>query len=300
MIPARLNLMLLALAGAANVLLLSGASHAPSTWVVAACAVVFSYTANTTFSLLHEAVHGIFHPDARINRWAGRLAAAFFPTALSIQRGYHLTHHRNNRSPLERFDYLQPGDCAWLKRAQWYSILTGFYWAVSVAGLLIYLIAPFALRRASLRSDGSQVAKQTSSVAYLAVLDSINPRTARLEILASLAFQTLLFYALDLTLLGWALCYGAFAVQWSGLQYADHAFSPLDSRDGAWNLRVNRVTRALFLNYHWHRAHHRHPSVPWIHLGLFVNADEPQPSYLQMWLKMWRGPKPLPVSAGAT
>ena len=68
-----------------------------------------------------------------------------------------------------------------------------------------------------------------------------------------------------------AVCYAAFAINWSSLQYTDHAFSKLDVRDGAWNLRVNPSTRLLFLNYHHHLAHHRHPQVPWIHLGRFVD-----------------------------
>jgi fatty acid desaturase len=293
-IPARINLCLLALAAGANALLLFGASHAPDVWVVTACAVLFSYTANTTFALLHEAVHGVFHPDATVNRWAGRIAAAFFPTGFTLQRGYHLTHHRNNRSPLERFDYVQPGDVVWVKRVQWYSILTGVYWVASVFGLLVYLITPFALRMAFLRNKSSRFAQQTTSGEYFAVLDTIPPVTARLEILFSLGVQALLFFALDLSVTGWALCYGAFAVQWSGLQYADHAFSPLDPRDGAWNLKVNRATRALFLNYHLHQAHHRHPGAPWIHLSRLVDPTQPQPSYLRTWLGMWRGPQPLP------
>jgi fatty acid desaturase len=38
------------------------------------------------FSLLHEAVHGLFHPKASVNRWAGRIAAAFYPTSFCIQK----------------------------------------------------------------------------------------------------------------------------------------------------------------------------------------------------------------------
>jgi fatty acid desaturase len=221
--------------------------------------------------------------------------AAFFPTSLSVQRAYHLTHHRNNRTELERFDYVQPGESQWLKRAQWYSILTGLYWLVSVLGLLLYLIAPIVLRRATLRSDASSLARQTASRAYLATLDAIDPVTARLEIVLSFGLQLTMFVAFDLDLFAWLLCYAAFAFQWSSLQYADHAYSPLDIRDGAWNLRVNAFTRALFLNYHYHLAHHRYPFVPWIHLGRFVDPGEPRPSFVRMWLTMWRGPRPLPA-----
>jgi fatty acid desaturase len=297
-IPARLNLLVLVAAATASAGLLAAASHA-SHWAWQwAAAAGFSFTANTLFSLMHEAVHGLLHPRPSINRWGGRFAAAFFPTSFSLQRGFHLTHHRNNRSPLERFDYIEPGDIAWLKRAQWYAILTGLYWLVTVFGLLIYLIAPILLRLPVLRRAVSRTAHQTSSRAYLAVFDDTDPRVARAELLGSLAIQLLLFFALDLNVAGWLLCYAAFAINWSALQYADHAFSPLDAHDGAWNLRVNPLTRALFLNYHFHLAHHRHPQTPWLYLGKLVDPAEARPSFIGVWLSMWRGPRRLNSDAG--
>jgi fatty acid desaturase len=292
-IPGRLNLTLLAAAAVASTALLAVASQASSFGIKLAAALAFSFTANTLFSLMHESVHGLLHRQAGVNLWAGRFAAAFFPTSLCLQRGFHLTHHRNNRSPLERFDYLQSGDIAWLKRAQWYAILTGLYWVVTQLGLVIYLVAPGLLRLPLLRRAGSRTAEQTSSRAYLAVFDDVDVGVARAELLASFVFQAMLFVALDLNFAGWALCYAAFAVHWSALQYADHAFSPLDPHDGAWNLRVNPVSRAFFLNYHYHLAHHRHPQTPWLHLGKMIDPAEPQPSFFGVWLSMWRGPRRL-------
>ena len=293
-IPARLNMLLLGASGAANLALLYLASHATYWWLQLGAALVFSFTANTMFSLMHESVHGLLLPDARWNRRAGRVAAAFFPTSLTLQRGFHLTHHKNNRSPLERFEYIEPGDIAWAKRVQWYGILTGLYWVVTQLGLLLYLIAPVLLRVPILRRASSRFARQSASQAYLAVFDQVNGVVVRAELLASIAFQLALFITLDLSFTGWALCYAAFAVHWSGLQYADHAFSPLDPHDGAWNLRANPVSRALFLNYHYHLAHHRHPNTPWLYLGRHVEKREPQPSFLGVWLRMWRGPRRLP------
>ena len=291
-IPARLNLLLLVAASVASATLLYVASHATPGWKIAS-AVGFSFTANTLFSLLHESVHGLLHPDHRVNRWGGRWAAAFFPTSLALQRGFHLTHHRNNRSPIERFDYIESGDIVWLKWLHWYGILTGIYWVVTQLGLLLYLVAPVLLRVPVLRRASSRVAQQTSSRAYLAVFDNTNGHVARVELLASFAFQALLVVALDLDLAGWALCYGAFAIHWSTLQYADHAFSPLDAQDGAWNLRGNPLSRALFLNYHFHLAHHRYPQTPWLYLPRKVESAGPQPSFFGVWLSMWRGPRRL-------
>jgi len=291
-IPGRLNLVLLVAASVASASLLGLASRAESAVGLLASAVAFSFTANTLFSLLHESVHGIFSRRRGVNEWAGRLAAAWFPTGLSLQRAYHLTHHRNNRSRLEQFDTLHDGDVVWLKYAQWYAILTGLYWAFAVLGTLLYLVAPRALRAGAMRDEGSKVSEQTSSRAYLAALDGLNPWRARLEILLSFALQAAMFRALDLTVAGWLACYAAFALSWSSLQYVDHAFSPFDNLEGAWNLRVGPIGRLFFLNYHFHLAHHRHSQVPWIHLGSLIRPGECRPSFYRVLLEAWRGPRP--------
>lgn len=287
-IPGRLNLALLGLASVASASLLFGASHAKSGWLVLACAIGFSFTANTLFSLLHEAVHGIFAEHRSLNEWAGRWAAAWFPTGFSMQRAFHLTHHRNNRSAAEQFDVLHAGDVKWLKRAQWYVILTGLYWLVAVTGVLTYLVVPQAMRKRLLQVAGTRATEQTSAQPYLGALDGLDPVASRLEVIGSVAFQGALFWALDLSFVGWAACYAAFAFSWSSLQYTDHAFSPLDARAGAWNLHVNPLVRAFFLNYHFHLAHHQRPSVPWVHLG---RGAAPGPRFIDVWREAWRGPR---------
>ncbi len=290
--PARLNLvntLVLFLASAASVALLHRASHATAVWEIALCALTFSFTANTLFSLFHEAVHGVLFSRRALNEWGGRWAGVFFPTGLLMQRAFHLTHHRNNRSPLEQFDILHEGDVAWLQRAQGYAILPGVYWVVAVFGAVAFLFIPRALATRSLR-DGGQVSTQTSSSAYLEALDRIPPVRARLEIAGAFALQAALFVLCDLSLVGWLACYAAFGLQWSSLQYADHAFSPLDPRDGAHDLRVSVLTRAFFLNYHLHLAHHRDPKASWVQLPALVDEARDRPSFWRVWLRMWRGP----------
>jgi fatty acid desaturase/phytoene/squalene synthetase len=289
-IPSLLNFALLIAASFASAALLYSASHATSGWWVIASAIGFSFTANTLFSLLHEAVHGIFCNKRVLNDWAGRWASAWFPTGFSMQRCFHLTHHRNNRSSAEQFDVLHPGDNKWLKYAQWYAILTGIYWAVAVLGALAYVLVPQILRARLLHLAGSQATQQTSAQPYVGALDGLDPLTSRLEVIASVGLQVVLIWVLDLSTLGWITCYGAFALSWSSLQYMDHAFSPLDARQGAWNLQVNPIVRAFFLNYHFHLAHHQHPSVPWLHLGAEAVIG---PRFVDVWAQSWRGPRPL-------
>ena len=47
-------------------------------------------------------------------------------------------------------------------------------------------------------------------------------------------------------------------------------------------------------------GHHRHPSIPWIHLPRFVDPDKPTPSFRKIYMQMWMGPRPMPSLPRAT
>ena len=272
--------------------LLRRASHADSWRGLLAAGVAFSFVNNTVFALLHESVHGTFHARRWINEWAGRVTAAFLPTGLGFQRICHLGHHRRNRSDVELFDYYLPEDNRTLKTVQWYGILTGVYWLLSPVACLLYLACPRMLTSPALRGQ-SRFAVQTSADAMLSGFDDAPSGTIRLEIVFSLALQLAAAWTLDLSFAGWGICYALFAVNWSSLQYSDHAWSPRDARSGAWNLKVTPVVQALFLNYHHHQAHHENPQVPWIHLPKYVDFSRERPSFVEIYLRMWGGPRSL-------
>ena len=297
-IPARLNIALLIGAGTATAGCLYVASHAGSLVVTLCAAVAFSFLNNTMFSLMHEAVHGVFHPNPTVNDAAGRVAAAFFPCAFSLQRAFHLAHHRNNRSACERFDFYAPDENRALKFAQWYCILTGLYWIASPVFCLIYGLTAGWVPWTRLLGTNTTFGRQTSAEPFLDSLRSVSPAAARIDAAISIAIQGTIIYILDISLAGWLLCYACFAVNWSSLQYTDHAFSTLDNKEGAWNLRVNPVARLIFLNYHHHLAHHREPGRPWTELPRLVRAGDPSPSFWSVYWRMWAGPRPLPVNAG--
>ena len=296
-IPAALNILIAVCASAAAAILLRAASHCESWWTLILCAVGFSFVNNTLFACLHECVHGIFNPDRRVNYVFGVICAAFFPTGFSLQRSAHLSHHRNNRSDSETFDYIHPGDNRLLKTLQWYGIISGVYWAVVVLGWMAYLLLPFAFRREPLKPHWSQLAEHTSGPAYARAFAAAPPIRARLELLFTIGFQLGGFYLLDLSVAGWLACYAAFGINWSSLQYADHAFSRLDVIEGAWDLRVHPWVQALFLNYHLHLAHHRQPALPWIHLPRFVDSKRFRPRFLSHYARMWLGPRRAPERA---
>ena len=290
--PNQLNIALLILTSLANGFLLWWVSHSTDWYLIVIGMIGFALISNTLFSLLHEAVHGLLNSKPVVNEWFGRLVAGWFPTSLTIQRAFHLTHHKNNRSAEEQFDVLHEDDVKWLKYLQWYSIISGVYWFSTIIGLLLYLLVPSVFRIKIFESKDSKIAQQTSSSAYFKVFNTIDSVQVKLEILGSILFQALLFWLLDLSWWGWLLCYTSFAVYWSALQYADHAYSELDPINGAWNLSVSRITRAIYLNYHYHLAHHQNPDVPWLYLGDYVDDALPQPSFWKVWLTMWwKGPR---------
>ena len=90
---AKLNLILLAAANAANLLLLYVASHAPW-WGTAVAAALFALSNNTMFALLHESVHGSFAPDRRLNAWCGRLLVSH-----RLCRAAHVPPHPPPQQP---------------------------------------------------------------------------------------------------------------------------------------------------------------------------------------------------------
>ncbi len=259
-----------------------------------AAAVTFGFLNNTMFSLTHEAVHGMLHQNRTINEALARITCAFFPTSFILQRNSHLTHHKNNRSDIERFDFYVAGDNHLLKTAQWYSILTGLYWLMIPVFAAVYsLLAEIVpWRKLILRSD--RFGAQTSALPYLDALQAIPIWRIRLDIVIVLLIQFAIIWTLDISLTGWLLCYASFGLFWSSLQYADHAFSRLDREEGAWNLRVSPLVRALFLNYHFHLCHHRQTSIRWHQLPSAAQTDDPHVDYWRILYLMWAGPRPLP------
>ena len=199
---------------------------------IAVSVLAFSFVGNTIFACLHECVHGLFHSRPAINEIFGCICAAFFPTGLSFQRTAHLNHHQCNRTPIEIFDYYGPSDNRVLKTIQWYGIISGVYWVTVPMCWFAYLVCPFIFRPASRHSKWPGTSEETGVPAYVRALCSAPKLRTRAELLFTIAFQVLLINLLDLTFFGWMLCYFAFGLQWSALQYADHAFSPLDVVEG--------------------------------------------------------------------
>lgn len=292
--PTALNILIQIAASFTSLFCLWIAAHSDSWITKIAAAVVFSFSNNTLFSLLHESVHRCYSKNKFVNELAGNLSAAFFPTALVFQRTCHLGHHLRNRTDHEMFDMYYPEDNKLLKYTQYYAILTGFYWLSLPVGCLMYLIAPSSY---NIFKYLSKKAKFTDSEMMVPFLTHPLKNRIRLEMLFSLIFQVAIFKLLHLNILSWLLCYWTFGMNWGGLQYADHAWSERDIKNGAWNLAVPKWMQAVFLNYHYHKVHHQHPRTPWVSLPSLAEKNGMRPSFLKIYLEMWKGPRPVNASA---
>lgn len=286
-----LSLLLLLLSLTLSAASLWAASHLPLLPALAAI-WFFALINNMPFALMHEAVHGVAADSPRLNTFIGTIAGWAFPTSFSMQRVAHLGHHQRNRSDDDLYDYYLPGQSRALRNFWLYAgNLLGLYWWSVLYSNLIYALAPGLYRS---RFFVEQIAPRLGFGPYVRELAALPPRRVWLEVVAALGYQLALFSLLDLDSLATFACYMAFALHWSALQYADHAWSARDVRNGAWNLRVLPLSRWLALNYHYHLAHHQQPQLPWYELPRHVDRRFPQPSFWRVYFSLWRGVRPAP------
>jgi len=285
------NTIILFLSLAATWLCLWAASHLSIGYALLA-AWLFSLVANTPFALMHEAVHGVACRSRGGNFLLGMVAGWAFPTSFSMQRTAHIGHHQRNRTDLELYDYYLPNQSK-LVRNLWLYLgnMLGLYWWSVIFSNLVYFVAPWAYRS---RFFVERVAPALGFGPYVADLSKLPPARVWGEIALAFAYQAALVYFLDLSLVGIVLCYWAFALHWSVLQYADHAWSARDVQNGAWNLKVLPPSRWIALNYHYHLAHHQHPEIPWYDLPRYVDDSALQPSFWRVYLSLWKGVRPAP------
>jgi fatty acid desaturase len=160
--------------------------------------------------------------------------------------------------------------------------------------VLVYLFCPFLFRAQTFQNGPAKWWGFQEFVRDIAAepISRVWPQT-----MFTFLLQLVLWYALGLDAVSWLVCYWAFGLNWSSLQYTDHAWSVRDVREGAWNLRFWPITQAIFLNYNLHLAHHRDPDIPWTQLPARVRPEDPNPSFWSIYGSLWGGARPAPAPA---
>jgi fatty acid desaturase len=248
-------------------------------------AAAFAVVMNSVYATIHEAEHRMLFSNRRVNESVGVLLAMFFPAPFHLLRQGHLGHHLRNRSDDEAFDLYFDGEHPAWKRLQLYGILTGCYWLVAVLANVVVLAVPFVLRREHFEFDRPSAA----------FMDALNPRYKnhiRAEAIAVIALHTLLILGLGIPAWKYAAMYAGFGFSWSAMQYVHHFGTTRHVLEGARNLWIWGPIDLLWLNHNWHLTHHKHPTIPWIHLPRLGRRENPDRGFLPaFYLRMWRGPR---------
>ncbi len=284
-IPDLLNAAIMALQLAAVFACFRAAAVARSPLALAALSGAFAVLMVGVYSILHEAEHGVLFTRPRLNAAGGILAAAFFPGPFDLLRQGHIGHHLRNRSDDEAFDLWFPGESPVWKWAQWLGLLTGVFYVMVVLGTLVVLVRPSLLDRRWFAFDRPSAA----------LMDSLNPRYTRrirFEALGVVAMHVLIVRLMHIPVTRYLVLYGAFGLLWSSLQYVHHYGTERHVTRGSRNLWLWWPIDKLWLNHNWHRVHHEHPTVSWVHLETIGKSAGGDRGFLPWaYLRMWSGPR---------
>jgi fatty acid desaturase len=240
---------------------------------------------NSAYAMLHEAEHGMLHPNRRVNETVGTILALFFPAPFHLLRQGHLGHHLRNRSDDEAFDFYFEGENVIWKYWLLYGILTGGFWLCIALGNFLILLVPGCIKPTYTSFD-----RPTQ-----ALIESLNPRfqpLVRLEALLIVLLHGFLIWLWHIPLLNYFSTLFGFGFIWSAMQYSHHFGTVRHVQKGARNLRTLFLIDWLWLNHNWHLHHHMHPTVPWLYLPkIDAGPESKRTSFIWAYLRQWRGPR---------
>ena len=226
---------------------------------------------NPFWSLIHEAIHDLFHPRRDVNAFFGRFLGALFGSPFRILRMSHLLHHKLNRLPIEGTEYYDRARSTRLAAAP------GYYAQIFFALYLVEILSAilFLLPRGLLRWFKTRFISPQSVSALLLenwlrheALREIRRDGVAILILFALAFYS---YGARWPLLAAVLLARGFLI--SFLDNIYHYETPVSDVFYAKNLRLAPPLARLLLNFNFHGIHHVNPAIPWLHLPRAFEAQ---------------------------
>ncbi len=249
---------------------------------------------NPFWALIHEAIHDLFSSSSRINMVAGRLLSVLFGSPFHILRLTHLSHHKFNRSPLEKgTEIYNPKEVSRLKASFMYFfyILCGLY-LLEIASTLFFFLPLKIFRKLRQRlADQGNVQEKWLAKKFT---DTRLIREIRIDGMA-----ILLIFSLSAFCYGahWRLLLSLLLVRTFFISFMDNVYhygTALNITLSGHNLWLPQFFSTLLLNFNLHRVHHRNPSVPWTKLPeVFAqHSDRFDCNFLTGALNQLHGPVP--------
>lgn len=296
-LPGRINTTLAAAFVGLNIFssfVLPGLIAAGPAWRWAVLPLVLS--SNSFWFVIHESIHSNLHPSKEINEIWGRALCWFYGAPWRLLRFGHLTHHRMNRSSIDRPEVYDVKSRGWWKAAPgfYFNLLGGLYAAEISCCFLFFLPGTAALKL--LERHWSNLDEKAPSTVYLTVkrelFSSENLKQCRIDSAASLLVlgASALLYRHSLLSFA-ALIFGRACLVSITDNLPHYGTSLSDVRYGR-DLRLPPLMAWIFLNFNFHGVHHENPALPWIYLRrLFVSEGRQYAeSYWAAALRQFRGP----------
>ena len=245
---------------------------------------------NPFWSLIHEAIHDLFHSNKSVNGFVGRLLAILFGSPFRILRLSHLLHHKLNRMPIEGTEYYDrdKGSKAAAAPGYYFQILAGLY-LVEVISPLCFFLPRRWLERFRVRYLPAQGVSGVLMQNWLGV-ESL--REIRRDGAVTMTLLSLSFYCYGSY---WPLLLGALAARGLLISFLDNVYhyeTPVSDVFFAKNLSLPKPLAALLLNFNLHGIHHINPAIAWIDLpkAFEAQAGKYQGNYFTTALRQLRGP----------
>jgi fatty acid desaturase len=247
---------------------------------------------NPFWSLIHEAIHDLFHPSRRVNRAAGRALSVFFGAPFLVLRLSHLLHHKLNRSLIEATEIYAPESCSRGRAALGYfAHICGGLYLLELASPLMFFLPRAVLRR--MEKKYFMGADLPGNLMRGLMRDEA-VREMRIDgVLVILLFSVSAFcYGTNWPFLAAALCARAFLI--SFLDNVYHYETPIDDTFYARNLALPGLFSLGLLHFNFHGIHHRNPSIPWSALPQAFELQRSQfdAGYFYAAIAQFRGPIP--------
>lgn len=226
---------------------------------------------NPFWSLIHEAIHDLFHADKSVNGFVGRLLAVLFGSPFRILRLSHLLHHKLNRMPIEGTEYYDrdKGSRAGASPGYYFQILTGLYLVEVISSLYFFLprrwLEQFRSRYLPAQSVGGILMQNWLGAESL--------REIRRDGALTVSLLALAFYCYGSY---WPLLLGALAGRGLLISFLDNVYhyeTPVNDVFFAKNLRLAKPLQGILLNFNLHGIHHINPAIPWIDLPRAFEAQ---------------------------
>jgi len=294
-VPTRINASLAALVvfvHLAALIVLPAIQAVPDGVLVATMAIAALGTP-THWALIHEAIHGVLLPRRAANDRLARVLAILFGVPFRAVRFAHLRHHRYNRTRWGREEVYDPAERSVFAAyaLHYVRITVGLYVGELALSLLCWLPRPVLRRHLYALCPGAG----NGTPGMRVVVDREVLSTSALAEIRIDAIAVVALYGGAFAIYGsrWPILVALLAARAfisSQLDHAPHHGTPLERRDHALNLSAPRWLRHLLLNFNFHRAHHRHPHLPWRSLPMVADAEPEDIPFAQAVLRQWRGP----------